>query len=110
MDDIEALCSRVMMIGHGQILMDGSLDQLRARVTTERRLVIDLEEEDEIRDPYAEVIQVEGNRVTLRFDPVKTSTADLIGRISSRYLIRDLFVENPPIEEVIAKLYQEVRI
>ena len=38
MDDIEALCTRVMVIGHGRILSDGNLEDLRARVTTKRRI------------------------------------------------------------------------
>ena len=38
MDDIEALCTPVMVIGHGRILSDGNLEDLRARVTTKRRI------------------------------------------------------------------------
>ena len=53
MDDIEALCTRVMVIGQGQILSDGPLENLRARVTTERRLIVDLEEIEDITDPDA---------------------------------------------------------
>ena len=44
MDDIEALCSRVIVIGEGKIISDGSLDTLRRRAGAQRRLVIDLEE------------------------------------------------------------------
>jgi ABC-2 type transport system ATP-binding protein len=108
MDDIEALCDRIMVISEGHILCDGSLGKLRARVTTERWLTVDLEEENgAIGDPDATVVSREGHRVRLRFDPERISTADLIGRITSRHHIRDLFVENPPIEEIIARLYGE---
>lgn len=44
MDDIEALCNRIMVIGKGQILYDGELDGLRAMVADERQMVIDYEE------------------------------------------------------------------
>jgi ABC-2 type transport system ATP-binding protein len=33
--------------------------------------------------------------------------ADLIARLASRYALRDLLVENPPIEAIIARLYAE---
>ncbi len=111
MDDIEALCSRVMLIGSGKILMDGSIDDLRASVTTERRLIVDLADESvDVADPHAAVINREGARVTLSFDPSETSPAELIARVAAKYAIRDLFVENPPIEEIVAKLYARKRI
>jgi ABC-2 type transport system ATP-binding protein len=106
MDDIEALCSRVIVIGEGRILSDGTLQALRGRVSRERRLTIDLVDEcEEVEDADASVIRREGPRVWLRYDPARVSTADLIARVTSRHAVRDLFVENPPIEEIIAELY-----
>ncbi|MBN1400977.1 MAG: ATP-binding cassette domain-containing protein [Anaerolineae bacterium] len=110
MDDIEALCSRVLLISQGLILFDGPLAELRAQVTNERRLIIHLAREDDwIEDADARVIGREGARVTLQFDPQSIPAAELIGRITSRYAIRDLYVENPPIEEIIAQVYEEMR-
>jgi len=110
MDDIEALCERVLLIGDGKILSDGTLDDLRARVTTERRLIVDLADgEGEVSDPQAVVVSREGGRVTLRFDPSEVTAAELIRRVTANHAIRDLFVENPPIEEVIARIYREER-
>ena len=86
MDDIEALCSRVIVIGGGSILSDGTLTDLRNKVTRERRLIIDLEEPQnasQVQDADAEVVRVDGGRVTLRFDPSHIGTAALIGRITS---------------------------
>jgi ABC-2 type transport system ATP-binding protein len=108
MDDIEALCSRVLLINHGKILLDGSLADLRARVTRERRLIVDLDQEDWPGDADAVVERREGRRVYLRFDPERITAAALIGRITSRCAIRDLTVDNLPIEEIIARLYEEV--
>ena len=108
MDDIEALCSRVILIGRGEILSDGSLAALRARVTNERWLIVDLEREEEtVEDEDAEVVSKDRARVRLRFDPSRISTAELIRRVTARYAVLDLFVENPPIEEIVARLYKE---
>lgn len=110
MDDIEALCSRIIVIDEGRILSDGTLGDLRRRVTTERWLIVDLAEEDgDVADPQATVISREGRRVHLRFDPEEVSAAELIGRLTAGHAIRDLFVENPPIEEIVARLYGEQR-
>lgn len=106
MDDIEALCSRILVIGRGTILSDGTLTELRGRVTRDRLLIVDLlDEHASVEDPDAEVIHREGHRVTLRFDPERVATAVLIARLTAAHPVRDLFVHNPPIEEVIAKLY-----
>jgi ABC-2 type transport system ATP-binding protein len=108
MDDIEALCSRVIVLNEGRIFLDGTLDELRARVTRERRLIVDLADEAEckrVADPDAEVVARDGARVTLRFDPGQVATAELIARVTAAHPVRDLFVENPPIEEIVARLY-----
>ena len=110
MDDIEALCTRVMVIGEGLILYDGALEALRESIAPERRLVIDLAEPDAaVSDPDAVVMRREGRRVHLSFDPRRIPPADLIARIASRHPVRDLFVENPPIEEIVARMYSEER-
>lgn len=110
MDDIEALCRRVIVIAHGQILSDGPLEALRAKVSRERRLIIDVAEvgfEGEMADEEAVVVKREGRRFELVFDPEKTSAATLIGRLASRYPVKDLFVEDPAIEEIIARFYAD---
>lgn len=110
MDDIEALCRRVIVINHGRILSDGTMAKLRAQVTTEHWLIVDLADDNgEVIDPDATVIRREGRRLCLRFDPTRVSAAELIGRIAARHAIRDLYVENPPIEEIIARIYVEAR-
>jgi ABC-2 type transport system ATP-binding protein len=108
LDDIEALCSRVLVIGAGRILSDGSLDRLRAQVSPERRLIVDLEDATaDLNLPGTRVVAREGHRVQLSFDPRVTPAAELIGRITRQHAVRDLFVENPPIEEIVARLYRE---
>ena len=106
MDEVEALCSRVMVIGRGRILMDGTVAALRSRVSPERRLVVDLEDRcDSIGEREARVVRREGRRWHLGYDPARTPTAELINRIAANHGVRDLFVENPPIEEIVAELY-----
>jgi ABC-2 type transport system ATP-binding protein len=106
MDDIEALCNRVIVIAGGTALCDGTLADLRARVSRERWLTVDLAEADEsVDDPDAKVVRREGHRVCLAFDPQRISPAELIARVTARHAVRDLFVENPPIETIVARLY-----
>ncbi len=109
MDDIEALCSRIILIHRGRILFDGALEALRARVTNERELVVDLRDgASRVTDPDAIAVRQEGHRARISYDPQRVATPDLIARITARYPVADLVVENPPIEEIVARLYREV--
>jgi ABC-2 type transport system ATP-binding protein len=82
------------------------LTELRSRVTRERWLTVDLvHANDSIQDRDASVIRQDGHRVCLAFDPQRVSPAELIRRVTSAHAVRDLFVENPPIETIIARLY-----
>ena len=91
----------------GRIISDGSLDELRKRVSIERRLVVDLEDGDvpEVH-PGTVVRSFEAGRVDIRFDPDVVSATELISDVTSRNRVRDIFVENPPIEELIARIYE----
>jgi ABC-2 type transport system ATP-binding protein len=108
MDDIESLCKRLLILNEGHIFLDGTVSDLRKKMLPERRLIIDLQSEnDSVTDSEAHIVKREGHRVWLSYNPMTTSTPELIGRITANHLIRDLFVENPPIEEIIAKLYRK---
>ncbi len=107
LDDIEALCKRVLVINHGRILFDGDLEVLRREFAGERRLTLDLAETCvAASESDAELVHCDGARLIFRYDPRSVRTPELIARLSNRYPVRDLFVDTPPIEEVIARLYR----
>jgi ABC-2 type transport system ATP-binding protein len=101
MDDIEALCNRVMVIGNGQILSDGPLEELRNRFGQERLLKVDFVEENvHITEPKATVVKQDGHRTILRFNPDEIAASELISKVAALHPVRpvrDLTVENPPI-------------
>ncbi|HEY5891762.1 MAG TPA: ATP-binding cassette domain-containing protein [Chthoniobacterales bacterium] len=106
LDEIEALCQRVMVIGDGRILSDGTVRDLRRQVRDERLLTIDLcNPEATIDIPSTRIARREGGRVVLRFDPEEIPAAELIRRITAQHEIEDLFLESTPIEEIVANLY-----
>ena len=106
MDDIEALCRRILVIGEGKIFLDGTVDQLRENLRNERRLMIEMDRKIEnFSDSHAEIISAKGNRFELIFNPSEITPADLVKRIMNNYPVRDIFIENVPIEEIIAQLY-----
>ncbi len=109
MDDIEALCSRVLLIGQGQILLDGSVQDLLAD-RHERRVTATLERPlQEDRLPVGISMRNKaGNEWTFRFDPERTPVAALIALLNEHCGILDIIVENPPIDEVVARRYAQL--
>ncbi|MEU7207158.1 ATP-binding cassette domain-containing protein [Streptomyces sp. NPDC044989] len=108
LQDIEQLCSRVMVIDHGRLMYDGPLEGLHEAGESERTLVVDLARElppIEAPEP-ARVVRVEGPRQWLAF-PASASAAGLVAAVAARYPLVDLSVREPDIESVIAKMYAE---
>ena len=110
MDDIETLCRRVIVIGAGRILSDGPLSELRDSVSSLRRLIIDFSADPGDLGRYgATVVERNELHVVLEFDPNVVPSDRLVSAIAADHRIRDLFVENPPIERIIAKYYDTVQ-
>ncbi|MFI6205290.1 ATP-binding cassette domain-containing protein [Streptomyces sp. NPDC051041] len=106
LQDIEQLCSRVMVIDHGRLMYDGPPAGLHEAGESERVLVVDLEREFppvEVPAP-ARVVRVAGPRQWLAF-PASQSAAPLVARIAAAYPLVDLSVREPDIEAVIARMY-----
>ena len=107
LEDISRLCSRVILIDHGNVIYDGALEALRTRFGQQRTLVVDLDQDpQDIVVPNAELVRREGPRAWLRFDRETTTAAALIADVASRYRIRDLTVEEPEIETILRDIYQ----
>jgi ABC-2 type transport system ATP-binding protein len=109
MADIAHLCARMMIIDHGHLLYDGSVAAIRDRFGTERTLVVDLETDETgpLIGLPAEEIRVDGLRRWLRFRRADVTAAELIAAVSARYPIRDLTIEEPEIEDIVRRIYQE---
>jgi ABC-2 type transport system ATP-binding protein len=106
MHDIEALAKRVIVIGNGVVLRDASLEAMRAEAAGERRLVVDFAgETPALAIDGARLISREGHSQTLAFDPRRIAPHRLISQITAAHEVEDLRLEEPPIEEVVARFY-----
>jgi ABC-2 type transport system ATP-binding protein len=107
LQDIEQLCSRVMVIDQGSLVFDGPLEALHRRGGSTRTLVVDLvDEAPPLQVPGAVVRRVEGPRQWLSF-PAEASAAPLVAAVAAAYDIADLSLVEPDIEEVIREIYQQ---
>ena len=103
MADVEALCSRIIVIDRGRILFDGALADLVTRFSPHKTIVVELERDAADLSRYGQIVASEGSRHTLRVP--KASTPQVTARLLGDLPIADLTVEDPPIEDVIEQVF-----
>jgi ABC-2 type transport system ATP-binding protein len=105
MADVEALCPRVIVVHHGAILFDGALGDLVARATAHKTLVVEVDDGAIDLARFGEVVARDGGRITLRI--AKADTARITGEILAQVTVSDLTVMDPPIDEVIDRIFTD---
>lgn len=111
MNDIEALAERIILIGKGQVLMDGSLTELKSKYSTQKNITVDfIESNVPINIDGTTVLSRSKERVSLSVDLKKNRVSEVIGLLSSKLDILDVSVDSRPIEEIIVDLYKEYEI
>lgn len=107
MQDIEELCARVIVIDGGRILYDGPLDAIVDRFSKDKLLDLEFTERDAARsfDGMGEVL--EQTDLTVRLRIPRAEVAAVCRRVLDAYPVRDISVQERPVEEVIAQLFGE---
>jgi viologen exporter family transport system ATP-binding protein len=105
--DIEKLCRRLVVIDHGRVVHDGTLDDLHARYGSRRTIVADLDapwpDGLTLRGATLAAVEADGRRVTLTLDGA--AAGEVVARLARAVPLRDLSVREPEIEDVVARLY-----
>jgi ABC-2 type transport system ATP-binding protein len=111
MSDIEQLCQRLLIIDKGSLIYDGGLEETRQRFGKQRTLIVDLESgysnPTALQVPGAIETRNEGRRRWLQFNRDEVSASELISRVAERYPLQDLSIEEPEIEAIIRRIYEE---
>jgi ABC-2 type transport system ATP-binding protein len=107
MADVQALCKRVIVIHHGKILFDGALASLSDEFAAWKTIGVVLQNGTAPLEQYGEVMERDGDRVTLRVP--KAETSRVAARLLSEHEVLDLTIEEPPIEDVIELVFAHSR-
>jgi ABC-2 type transport system ATP-binding protein len=111
LDDIEELCRRIVIIDHGTVLFDGDLQVLKQRLLRTKQIKFVLKDSAQAGG----LARFAGNGVSLepvdemtyriRFDRLRVSASDLIRELLAAVELRDIVIEDEPIEEIIKRIY-----
>src|SRR5215210_4970204 len=105
MADVEALCKRVIVIHHGRILFDGALATLADEFAAYKTIGVVLANGGAPLDAYGDVVEVDGDRTSLRVP--KAETSRVAARLLADHDVLDLTIEEPPIEDVIESVFAQ---
>jgi len=111
LSDIEELSKRIIIIDKGHILFDGDLETMKKRLAKYNQVKFFLKDRSQI----ARLAQITSNGIAcervdeltylMRFEPDQHSTAEVIRNIVNQLQVRDIFVEEEPIEDIVKRIY-----
>lgn len=121
MDDVETLCPRMLIIDHGRKLYDGAVSAIRERFGGERTLIaamdpaqlaslphdIDGQPVLDTLPPGVRLLRAESPRLWLGFSREGIPAHELVAWLGTRYKLHDITFQEPEIEDVIRRIYEE---
>lgn len=110
MQDIEALTQRILLIGKGRILLDGSLDELKRRASAQKTLTVTYAGAQPEISPGMALVESREGRMVLTLNPDVCPVSEAITRIAAQTEITDIAVQGITAEEMAAALYREYQI
>jgi ABC-2 type transport system ATP-binding protein len=109
MRDVEALCKRLLIISHGKVIYDGDLAGITEQFAQSKlvKLLFAGETVPKDLDRFGEVVGSEGPAADLKV--ARGRVADVLGAILDRYTVLDMSVQDPPLDQMIARVFEEGR-
>ena len=109
MEDIAALCPRVMVLGHGQKLYDGKLPELLSRFDTTRSVSVRYDREvPELQLPESAAVTRNGTELQITYSLKEIPTARMLSILQEAGNIREITVQPENIDHLIAAMYREM--
>jgi ABC-2 type transport system ATP-binding protein len=109
MEDVAALCPRVMVIDKGRLIYDGGLAELVRRVRPDKRMLLRFSRAVERRDLEALGTVIEHGDAEAIVQVSQTALQAAVARALSSLPLTDLTVEDPPLEDVMRDLFAQGR-
>ena len=111
LSDIEELCRRILIIDKGKILFDGDLQEMKKRLAKFNQVKFFLKDRAQV--PRLAQIMTDGiycERVDeltylMRFERERHSSAEVIRTLVNTLEVRDIIVEEEPIEDIVKRIY-----
>ena len=108
MNDVDALTDRVMLIGKGQLLYDGSFAAMKAKYSTTSVLTVEYDAAQAFVLPaHTALLTNEAGRAVIAANTTQTTISEVITHLSQALTVQNITIQPRPIEEIIAEVYKE---
>jgi ABC-2 type transport system ATP-binding protein len=106
--DLEALCKRVIIINHGQIVYEDKVSTLKRKHLTTKLVQVRYAQEvpADFHLNGVEILKIGRYGVKLRFDTQQKPVDEVMAHLSAAGDLVDITISDPPLEEVIARIYR----
>ena len=105
MDDIERVCGRLIMINHGKVMYDGSLEAFKRQHGDKYMLSVVVDEPVILSHPGIAVQEGEGGVTHLLCNKRLVSVADAVSLVTKKYDVRDIKIVESDVESILKDLY-----
>ena len=115
--DIEELCSRILIIDKGKLIYDGSLVDLKDKYGTTRKVIMEVQDVNRAKNipldsylsvdkkDYEIVVDAENSSVTVSFDKNKLQVSDVIDQMLKYVDVKDIKVKETELGEIVMAIY-----
>lgn len=111
--EIEALCSRLIIVDHGKVLFDGNVDELKSQFTLDRCITFQFYEDMDIGALSSNVNfgddvkleQLDATRAKISFRKDASTPTDVIQNVLQHADVHDISIEEPSIENIVSNIY-----
>ena len=110
MADITSLAKRIILIGKGQVLYDGSLRTLKNQYEVNRLIHVKTKDKITIRNKGVLSKTKSKDGYDILLNTKELSISEFLNRISKNIVIEDIDIENESIDQIIVKLYEDYQI
>lgn len=112
MADIESLTDRLIMIGHGKKLYDGSVKDIKKKYSNEKIVEVIYEGilKDKIVNDKIDILEETQGLIRMKIDTRKIMVSDIVRKYSEVCEIKDINVIETGIDDIIYKLYKEYHV
>lgn len=108
-DDIERICNRAIIIDHGSLVLDKSIEELKNNYIKNKIISIVTDQPfKEWAMPGTYIVSKKQHCLKIAVDVEQVSLDGAIAKIFSYFQVKDLVVENPSLESIIRDIYEAV--